>query len=141
MTSRGVLRHAFVILTISFLLGLAIPPLGHDPRARLFLGSHITGIAIGIWMTTIALLLPRLRLGDRGRRVVWFCAVPANYFGLVVLGILAPVFKFPSVSTPALPAIEGAPAAIVMSGVAVTTVTTLLLCGMILYGLRGETDP
>src|SRR5687768_7070429 len=105
MTTRSVLRHAFIILTVAFLLGLAIGPLKGDPQARLVFGSHVTGIVVGIWMITIALVLPHLRLGQNGARVLWICLVPGNYFGMATLGLFAPLVRFPSINTPELPMI------------------------------------
>jgi hypothetical protein len=136
---RTILRHAFVILTVAFLLGLVAGASARTPHGRLWMGSHLTGILVALMVAVVGLTWDTLRLGDRAGRVLWFVTVPVNYFLVATLGILAPILGVPQpIATPALPApppwLNGAMAACLV----VATISSLTLSGLVLYGLRAR---
>ena len=141
MNSRAVLRHAVIILLASLLMAIPIGPLGTDVRARLLLVSHVTGILVFFLMAVVALILPRLRLGTGGRKLLWWAIVPVNYVVVGVFGIIGAIRKFPSLAAPELPPLEGAEVIVFGLCVAFTALGGLVMCGLLLYGLRGEDDP
>jgi hypothetical protein len=138
---RSILRHAFIILTVSFALGLVAGASAgsHSPGARAWLASHLTGIMVSILMSVVAFASAELRLGARAMRVLWVATVPANYLALVVLGILGPALG----ATPALLAGPDTPPtppgveALVVAGIVVASVSSFVMSGLVIYGLRG----
>jgi hypothetical protein len=122
-------------------MAIPIGPLGSDVRARLFLVAHVTGLLVFFLMVCVALIVPRLRLGERALRVLWWSVVPVNYLVVVVFGLIGAIAKFPSLAAPEVPPLEGAVAVIFMSTVALTAIGGLTMCGLLIYGLRGSDAP
>jgi hypothetical protein len=134
---RSILRHAFVILTVAFLLGLTAGASAGGPRGRLWMGSHLTGILVALMVAVVGLTWDSLRLGARAGRLLWFVTVPVNYFLLATLGILAPLLRVPQpIATPALPAPPGWLAGAMGACLLIATVSSLTLSGLVVYGLR-----
>ena len=141
MNTRSVLRHASIILLLALLMAIPIGPLGKDPRARLFAASHVTGLLVFFLMTAVAFIAPRLRLGKTGFRLLWWCTVPANYVAVVILGLFSSLVKFPSLVAPELGPVGQVETAIIIAAIVVISLGGLVLCGLLIYGLRGDTDP
>jgi hypothetical protein len=138
---RSILRHAFIILTAAFLLGLIAGANAQTPRGRLWMGSHLTGILVALMVAVVGLTWDDLRLGARASQVLWFVAVPVNYFLMATLGFFAPALGIPQpIATPALPA----PAAWLTGAMAtclvIATISSLTLSGLVVYGLRRHTS-
>ena len=139
---RVILRHAFVFLTIAFALGLVAGVTGgnNDPSARLWLASHTTGLLVCFLVGLVALTWPELRLGPRAEKVLYAVTVPINYLAMVNLGVLAPLARV----APPIVAPKGlAPAPAWAQGVVnvtlvIVTLSSFLMTGLILYGLRGS---
>jgi hypothetical protein len=137
MAQRSIFRHAFVILAVSFAVGLVAGGLAPDPRARLWLSSHVAGIMAGLLMIGVGVVWPHLRLGATGEKVGLASAIGGNWVALIV-GIFAALVHFPlKISTPALPDVQGWQSGVVLAGLGVVTISTFVLCGVVLYGLRG----
>jgi hypothetical protein len=134
-----------VILTVAFVLGLVTGLAGdaHSPMAKAWLISHLTGILICLLMSVVGLAWPDLQLGPRGRRVLYWATVPANYVNMLVLGILAPVLGgAPTISVPEAPPAPGGVKAMIGAGVAFATIASFVMVGLVLYGLRRQpTEP
>lgn len=141
MNTRSILRHAAVLLLLSLLMAIPIGPLGTDVRARLFLVGHVTGILVFFLMVCVALIVPRLRLGPGALRLLWWSVVPVNYLVVVVFGLIGSILKFPSLAAPELPPLQGPTAAVFMSIVAISALGGLTMCGLLIYGLRGDDAP
>ncbi len=136
---RRILVHAFAILTLAFALGLVAGPLGQQghAHARLWLGAHITGITIGTLLIGVGLVRPHLHLGAMASRVFFLAAVGGNWVGMLVLGIYASAIGAGTpIVTPNLPPPHGVHAAVIVSALVVVTVTTFVMCGLALWGLR-----
>ena len=136
---KTILKHAFVILTVAFVLGLVAGAVGgtHSPMAKAWLASHMTGILIALLMSVVGLAWPDLQLGPRARRVLYWATVPANYINMVVLGILAPALGgAPAIAVPEAPAPADGVKALLVAGIAFATVASFLMAGLVLYGLR-----
>jgi hypothetical protein len=140
---QRILKHAFVILTVAFALGLVTGGAGgaHSPSAKAWLISHITGIIVGLLIAIVGLLWSDLRLGPRASRVLFWATVPGNYLVMLILGILMPLLGVsPAIAVPDAPAPTGAAQGLLVFGIAVATVTSFLTSGLVLYGLRGRHD-
>ncbi len=136
MAQRSIFRHAFVILAVSFAVGLVAGGLAPDPRARLWLSPHVAGIMSGLLMIAVGVVWPHLRLGATGEKVGLASAIGCNWGGLFV-GMFAAAVRFPmKIATPALPDVQGWQRGVVLSGLGVVTISTFVLCGVVLYGLR-----
>lgn len=134
---RCLYRHGFVVLTIAFALGLVTGAMGGDPRARLWLGAHTTGIAVGLMVVAVGVVWPRLQLGDRLMRLAYRSTLAAAWIGVVGLGVFAPAVGFPSaISTPGLPAPPSWASAVVATALVAVTISTFTMCGLIVLGLR-----
>lgn len=136
---KQILKHAFVILNIAFVLGLVtgIAHGTHSPSARAWLVGHLTGILISLLMSVVGLLWNDLQLGRRAQRVLYWSTVPINYVLMGVLGIAAPALG----ASPGLVAPEAPPAppgvqALVTAGIILATVASFALSGLVVYGLR-----
>jgi hypothetical protein len=139
MGQRSVLLHGFVILAIGFALGLVIPATtGADQR--LWLGSHVTGILVGVMMIAVGSAWSHLRLGDGARRALWVVTVPSNYVSVLILGIFAPLMRIPTIATPELAMPAGPVMAVFGIGLLNATISAFVMCGLAIYGLRGD-DP
>jgi hypothetical protein len=138
---RRFLFHGFAILTVAFALGLvaAVTGMHHDPRARLWLGAHLTGILTGLLVTLLGLARPHLDLGPRGARAFFWTAVGGNWLGMLVLGIFnSALGSGTAIVTPQLAAAQGWQGAVIGGTIFIVTVTTFGFCGLGLYGLRAR---
>jgi hypothetical protein len=138
---RNVVRHAFVILTVAFLLGLTAGVTGgsHHPHARLWLASHLTGILVAVMIAVIGLAWNELELGARARKVLFFVTVPMNYYALGVLGIFAPAMGVPqAIAAPHLPAVAPWVQGIMVFSLIAVTISSLTMSILVVVGLRGR---
>jgi hypothetical protein len=137
---RTILRHAFVILTVAFLLGLAAGVAGgsRHPHARLWLASHVTALLVAVMIAVIGLAWSELELGERARKVLYFVTVPMNYYALVVLGVLAPALGVPqAIAAPGLPPAPSWMQGLMGFSLIVVTASSLLMSSLLVFGLRG----
>jgi hypothetical protein len=136
---RTILRHAFVMLTLAFLIGLGAGAMAHHPNGRLWMGSHLTGILVSLMVAAVGLVWPELRLGPRASRVLFLVTVPVNYYLLATLGVVAPVMGVPqAIATPQLPAAAAWAVRLTGFSILVATLSSLTLSALVVYGLRGE---
>jgi hypothetical protein len=138
---RIIVRHAFIFLTVAFLLGLVAGVTGgnHHPHARLWMGAHITGILVALMVAIVGLMWPELELGRRAARILYAVTIPANYFIMAVLGVLAPAMGFPqAIATPDLPSTAAWVHALVAATLVIATVSNLSMSGLMIYGLRAR---
>jgi hypothetical protein len=139
-----ILKHAFVILTVAFLLGLAAGVTGGNrhPHARLWLASHITGLLVAVMMGVVGLTWGELELGERARKVLFFVTVPMNYYAMIVLGVLAPAVGVPQpIAAPGLPPAPAWMQPVMGFSLTVVTISSLLMSVLVVFGLRGRTAP
>ena len=138
---RSVVRHAFVILTLSFMLGLVAGATGgnHHPYARLWLASHLTGILVSVMIAVVGLSWHELALGERARKVLFFVTVPMNYYALVVLGIFAPIMGVPQpIAAPGLPPVASWVQGLMTFSLIVVTISSLTMSILVVVGLRAR---
>jgi hypothetical protein len=136
---RTILKHAFVFLTIAFLIGLVAGASAHHPHARLWMGSHVTGILVGLLAAVVGLLWPELHLGPRALRLLFFVTVPVNYYLLAVLGVVGPAFGFPQpITTPQLPAAASWLGGLVAATLVIATLSALTMSVLVVVGMRGR---
>ncbi len=140
-TRRSLYRHGAILMTIAFALGVVAGGMGDDPRARLWLGAHTTGIMVGLLVIAVGAMWPELRLERLGRRVAYLSAVGGNWLGLAVLGVFAPAAAFGSpITSPTLPPPPAWAQGVVGVGLLIVTISTFTMCGAVIYGLRGRTE-
>jgi hypothetical protein len=138
---RTVLQHAFVILTVAFLLGLVagVTSGNNHPHARLWLGSHITAILVSVMIGVVELLWDELRLGARAKKVLFFVTVPMNYYAVVVLGVLAPALGVRQpITTPSLPPGPAWMGPVMGVSLTLVTISSLLMSILVVIGMRGR---
>ena len=136
---KRILRHAFVILTIAFVLGLVtgVAHGQHSPLARAWLASHLTGILVSLMMAVVGLAWPELELGPRAQRVLYLATVPANYLNMLVLGILTPALGgAPELAAPEAPPAPPGVKAMITAGIVFATVVAFVMSGLMIRGLR-----
>ena len=139
---RRFLRHAFAMLTFSFVLGLVAGALGgqHHPNARIWMGAHVTGILTGLLLIGLGVVRPSLRLGPRAGRAFFAAAVGGNWFAMLLFGIFGSLAGVPgAITTPNLPPAAPWQSTIIGIGLVIVTLTTFTTCGLALYGLRART--
>ncbi len=139
MSARHLFRHGFAVVLFSLCLGFAIPAVGGGAKGRLWLAAHNTGILTGLLLVAAAAAWPKLRLGDRARRVAGWALISGAWLGYWVLGVFTSVTQMPlSVAAPNLPPVPGWPQAVV--GVSLIYVGLAILAGVavVLYGLRNQ---
>ena len=136
---RTILKHAFVLLTAAFLLGLVAGSMAHHPHGRLWMGAHLTGILVALMVAVVGLVWPELRLSAKAGKVLLFVTVPMNYYLMAALGVAGPALGFPQpIATPQLP-----PPAVWVTGwmtanLVVATVSGLTLAVLVVFGLRRQ---
>ena len=138
---KRILKHAFVILTVAFVIGLVtgFAHGAHSPLAKAWLVSHVSGILAALIMSVVALLWSDLRLGPRAARVLYWATVPANYAVMAILGVVVPAMgAAPPIAAPEVPPPAGAAATLTTVGIVLATVSSFMMAGLVLYGLRGS---
>jgi hypothetical protein len=141
---KNILKHAFVVLTVAFALGLVTGVVSgsHSPAAKGWLISHLTGIMVALLMSVVGLLWSDLQLGARAARVLYWSTVPANYLVMLLLGILAPALGgLPPLAVPEAPPASPVASLVVTSGIILATVSSFVMAGLVLYGLRSTDRP
>jgi hypothetical protein len=138
---QRILKHAFIILTVAFALGLVTGAAhgAHAPTAKSWLVSHITGILVSMLIAIVGLLWGDLRLGPRASRVLFWVTVPGNYAVMVILGVALPLLGAgPAIASPETPEPVGAVAGLLVAGISLATIISFTMCGLVIYGLRGR---
>lgn len=132
---RRFLRHGFSLCTLAFLIAPFLP-LYANPRAGL--ATHLIGITTGILLMAVGLAFPYLSLSEFLAQVIFWLLVPSFYVGFAgeFLGALFGLTKmFPITGQ----GFTGG-ATWMETGVSIAnkgiTVTTILGCIIIIYGLR-----
>jgi hypothetical protein len=135
---RSLIRQGFIVLLLAFALGFGIIPGG--PRARGFMGTHVTTMFTAGFIILIGLCWDRLRLSRRQRKVLRFTAIGDGYWGIAA-GVFATLCGVPGPATGDGVRPQGWPAAIFFSVfIPVLTVFPFIFTGLVVHGLRGE-DP
>jgi hypothetical protein len=137
---QRILKHAFVILTVAFALGLVVGAshgAHHDVAAKAWLVSHVTGIIVSVLIAIVGLLWGDLRLGPRAAQVLFWATVPGNYLVMLILGIVLPAMGIaPALAVPEGPAPAGLGQTLLVFGIVLATITSFVMSGLVLYGLR-----
>jgi hypothetical protein len=136
---KNILKHAFVILNVAFALGLVTGAAhgAHSPSAKAWLISHITGIMVCLLMSVVGLAWSDLQLGRGAQRALYLATVPLNYLVMAILGIITPALgASPSLAVPEAPAAPGPVQALVVAGIVLATVSSFVMSGLVVYGLR-----
>jgi hypothetical protein len=139
---KQILFHAFIILTVAFVLGLvtgAVQGSGDVAMAKSWLISHVTGIMVSLIMAVVGLLWSDLQLGRRASRVLYWMTVHANYVVMGILGVLVPALgAAPELAVPEAPPAVGGVKALLIAGIVIATVSSFVMSILVLVGLRGR---
>ncbi len=141
---KKILFHAFIILTVAFVLGLvtgAVQGSGNIVQAKSWLIAHVTGILVSLIMAVVGLLWSDLRLGRRASRVLYWMTVHANYLVFFILGVLIPALNVaPALAVPEAVPPVGAAKLLMNTGILVATVSSFAMAILVLVGLRERSD-
>jgi hypothetical protein len=133
---RSLIRQGFIVLLLAFVLGFGIIPGG--PRARGFMGAHVTAMFTAGFIILIGLCWDRLRLSPRQQKILRFTAVSDGYWGLLA-GVFAAVFDIPGPATGGGAQPSGWPAAVFFTVfIPVLTIFPFIFAGLVIHGLRGQ---
>jgi hydroxylaminobenzene mutase len=137
--ARRLLQLGVVLLLLGLLTGLAIPSLAVP---RLGLTSHIEGVLGGPLLVVLGLLWPRLRLGVRTSGLAAALAVYALFVGWLA-PLLGAVWGAGNSMLPiAAGAARGTPLqeGVIAAGLVTAAVAIIVLCVVVLWGLRGPVE-
>jgi hypothetical protein len=131
---RLLIRHAFLFLFLAILLGIATAVL---PHARAWLGAHVSTFLIGLILAAIGLAWREPRLSSRQRTVTFVATFLSAYLGLA-LNLFAALRDLPGPASSPGVAMPMPDAVIFFPLLAVLILSTLVMFGMLTYGMRGE---
>ena len=134
---RRLLRHGFIFLFVGVWLGIATAVLPH-PRA--WRAAHLTALLTCLILVAIGLVWRELRLTGRQRSIGLITGFTSAYLGLAA-NIFSAIVDLPGpASHPGVPP-PMPQAAVFFTLLAIVVPTTLISFGLVMYGMRGESDP
>jgi hypothetical protein len=134
---RRLLRHGFIFLFVGVCLGIATAILPH-PRA--WRAAHLTALLTCLILVAIGLVWRELRLTRRQRSIGLVTGFTSAYLGLAA-NIFSAIVDLPGpASHPGVPP-PMPQAAVFFTLLAIVVPTTLISFGLVMYGMRGESEP
>ncbi len=134
---RRLLRHGFIFLFVGVWLGIATAVLPH-PRA--WRAAHLTALLTCLILVAIGLVWRELRLTGRQRSIGLITGFTSAYLGLAA-NIFSAIVDLPGpASHPGVPP-PMPQAAVFFTLLAIVVPTTLISFGLVMYGMRGESEP
>lgn len=132
---RRFLWHGFFLCTLAFLIAPFLP-LYTNPRAGL--ATHLIGITTGILLMAVGLAFPYLSLSEFLAQVIFWLLVPSFYIGFACqfLGALFGLTKMFPITGEGFTGGAAWMEIVVSIATKGITVTTILGCIIIIYGLR-----
>jgi hypothetical protein len=133
---RRLLRHGFIFLFMGAWLGIATAVLPH-PRA--WRAAHLTAFLTCLVLVVIGLVWRELRLTDRQRSMGLITGFTSAYLGLAA-NIFSAIVDLPGPASQPGVAPPMPEAAIFFTFLAIVVPTTLIAFGLVMYGMRGESE-
>jgi (hydroxyamino)benzene mutase len=136
--SRRLLQLGLLLLLLGLLIGLAIPALSVP---RLGVAAHLNAVVGSLFLLVLGLLWPQLRLGASASRLAFWLG-PYSFFVASLMPLLAAVW---GAGASMLPIAAGAARGsalqegVIAVGLTTAGVAVIILCVLLLLGLRGDT--
>ena len=134
---RRLLRHGFIFLFVGVWLGIATAVLPH-PRA--WRAAHLTALLTCLILVAIGLVWRELRLTGRQRSIGLITGFTSAYLGLAA-NIFSAIVDLPGPASHPGVAPPMPQAAVFFTLLAIVVPTTLISFGLVMYGMRGESEP
>ena len=133
---RRLLRHGFIFLFVGVWLGIATAVL---PHARAWRAAHLTAFFTCLILVAIGLVWRELRLSERQRSIGLVTGYTSAYLGLAA-NIFGAIVDLPGPASQPGVLAPMPQAAVFFTLLAIVVPTTLISFGLVLYGMRGESD-
>jgi hypothetical protein len=133
---RRLLRHGFIFLFVGVCLGIATAVLPH-PRA--WRAAHLTALLTCLILVAIGLVWGELRLTGRQRSIGLITGFTSAYLGLAA-NIFSAIVDLPGPASHPGVAPPMPQAAVFFTLLAIVVPTTLISFGLVMYGMRGESE-
>jgi hypothetical protein len=133
---RRLLRHGFIFLFVGVCLGIATAVLPH-PRA--WRAAHLTALLTCLILVAIGLVWRELRLTGRQRSIGLITGFTSAYLGLAA-NIFSAIVDLPGPASHPGIAPPMPQAAVFFTLLAIVVPTTLISFGLVMYGMRGESE-
>lgn len=132
--SRQLLFCAVLLFLLGLLTGIVLPSL---PYPRLGLSAHMTAVMNSLFLVGLGLMWGRLRLGPRTAALAFGLALFGAYanWAFSLLAAILGTGKFTPLASVGRLASAGREA-LVGAGLIVMSVAMVILCGLLLWGLR-----
>ncbi|HXO22047.1 MAG TPA: hydrogenase [Thermoanaerobaculia bacterium] len=132
--SRQLLVSGVLLFLLGLLTGIALPSL---PYPRLGLSAHMTALMNSLFLVALGLLWGRLRLGPRAAALAFGLALYGAYanWAFSLLAAFLGTGKLTSIASGGRIASAGREA-LVGAGLVVMAVAMVVLCLLLLWGLR-----
>jgi hypothetical protein len=132
--SRSILRHGFVVVLLSLLMGFGIVKGG--PQARSWMGAHVTAFILGAIIVLIGFSWDRLALSPRQRAVLRLTAIADGYLS-VIAGAFAAIFGVPGPVTGGGAQPQGLTGTLFfVAFIPLLTILPFIFTGLMIFGLR-----
>lgn len=137
---RYLIRYGILLFFLGLLTGLLVPMLTNP---RMGLSSHLEGIMNGFFLVLLGLIWPRLRLSPSALNITFWLALYGTYVNWATVLIAAAWGAGGSMMPMAALGHKGSPIqeGIINFGLVSLSLTMLIICVIILWGLRGADDP
>jgi hypothetical protein len=133
---RRLLRNGFIFLFVGAWLGIATAVL---PHSRAWMAAHLTAFFTCLILVAIGLVWRELHLTERQRSIGLIAGLTSAYLGLATNVFVAIVDLPGPASRPGVPP-PMPQGAIFFTLLAIVVPTTLIAFGLVMYGMRGESD-
>ncbi|MGD2114251.1 MAG: hydrogenase [Acidobacteriota bacterium] len=135
--SHRLLQLGVLLFLLGLLTGFAIPALANP---RMGLSSHLEGVLNGMFLLALGLIWPRLRLGSAAAAATYWLAIYGTFANWAAT-LLAAAWGAGRAMPIAAGAQQGTPAqeAVIMGLLFSLSLAVVAVCGLVLWGLRGET--
>jgi (hydroxyamino)benzene mutase len=134
--SRQLIRLGVLLFFLGLIVGLIVPMLANP---RMGLSSHLEGIMNGTFLMVLGLIWPRLRLSLLALTITFWLAIYGTYINWATTLAAAALGAGASMMPMAALGHKGTPLqeAIINFGLVSLTLTMLMTCIILLWGLRG----
>jgi hydroxylaminobenzene mutase len=135
-TARRLLQLGIALFLLGLLTGFAVPLLTNP---RMGLSSHLEGIMNGMFLIVLGLVWEKLKLGPVGLSVTFWLAVYGTFANWATT-LLAAVWGAGSSMPIAAAGHQGTPVQeiIVNAGLWSLALSMVIVCSLVLWGLRGS---
>lgn len=134
---RKMIHHGFLLFLLGLIVGFFIPML-LNPRAGVT--AHLEGVQNGMLLLIIGLFFPDMRLGERGRVVLYWTGLYgayANYFSSLLTAIWG-TYKLTPIASEGFDSAPAWQENLVYAGFFTSAIAITISIGLCLYSARGK---